>query len=563
MLTDSDYYEELLVCEEELIDQYLSGALHAEEREAFDRHFLATPERVRKLRFARALRGYVAGAAPAAARGAAWRDGAFARALAAFFRALAGSPARAAASTLAFAAVFGLAAWLVYFRPEAAFDRGLAALREAQRERRPFEARVSGSAYAPWYVTRGGPEPAGETAALERAERLLLNAADERPGPAADRALGRLYLARKDYDRAASMFESALKADERDARLHNDLGVALYQKGRRAADVEGGASDIEVLARSVGEFGRALELDGSLAEARFNRALAYQHMGLKRQAVEGWRDYLGHDPASRWADEARGNLKLLEESGAADQRGGGRGTEDFLDAWRAGDEAAAWRAYSRGHTWAGNKVVSALLDSLPRGDSRARPQGEALPALRYLAGLESNRAGDLFLTDLLTHYERAGGARGPLLAEARGHMKAGEALTAELKWGEAAGEFARAGLSYKRAGDAAGRAFAEYRLAICRIFLRDLGKARADFERLHAESDARRYRRLAAHCLYRLAHVSIDGGEYTKAIDYSARALAGFERAEDPNGELSCLSQLADVNQSLNRVGRSLGYMRR
>lgn len=563
MLTDSDYYEELLACEEELIDQYLSRTLPAEEREAFDRHFLSTPERVRKLRFARALRRYVADAEPAPARREARRAGAFSRALAAFFRALAGTPGRAAASTLAAVAVFGLAAWLFYFRPDAAFERGLAALQEAQRERRPFEARVSGFAYAPWYVTRDGSAPAGDPAALERAGRLLLNAADERPGPAADRALGKLYLARRDYDRAASAFESALRADERDARMHNDLGVALYQKGRSAAAVDGGAADIEALARSVREFDRALELDGSLAEARFNRALAYQHMGLRRQAAEGWRDYLQHDAGSRWAEEARSNLKLLEESGAADPRGEGRDAQDFLDAWHAGDEAAAWRAYSRSHTSAGNKVVNALLDSLLGDDSRAQQQGEALPALNYLAGLESNKSGDLFLADVVGHYERAGRSRRPLLAGARGHLKAGEALTTELKWGEAANEFTRAALDYERAGDGAGRAFAEYRLAICRIFLRDLGKARADFERLRADCDGRQYRWLAAHCLYRLAHVSIDSEEYTKAIDYSARALAGFERSEDPDGELSCLSQLADVNQSLNRVGRSLGYLRR
>src|SRR5205085_1500980 len=162
MLTDSDYYEELLACEDDLIDEYLSGALPAEERADFESHFLSTPERVRKLRFARALHRYVADAADETER----EGGVFYRALAAFFRALAGSPARAAATSFVLLAVFGLLTWFVYFRRDMSFDRGLAAVQEAIRARRPFEARMSGLAYAPWYVTRGGPESTGDTAAL-------------------------------------------------------------------------------------------------------------------------------------------------------------------------------------------------------------------------------------------------------------------------------------------------------------------------------------------------------------------------------------------------------------
>lgn len=561
MLTDSDYYEELLACEDDLIDEYLSGALPAGERADFESHFLSTPERVRKLRFARALQRYVADAADETER----EGGRFSRALATFFRALAGSPARAAATAFVLLAVFGLLTWFVYFRRDAAFDRGLAAVQEAIQSRRPFEARMSGLAYTPWVVTRDGSGEAGDPAALERAERLLLNAADERPGPAADRALGKLYLAKKDYGRAVSMFESALKADERDARLHNDLGVALLEKGRVAGADSGEAGDIEALSRSVKEFGRALELDDTLNEARFNRALAYQQMRLRRQAVEGWKDYLQHDSTSLWADEAREKLKHLEESGRADTRGDGRGARDFLEAWHAGDEAAAWRAYSRSYNSSGNEVANALLDSLlgPDVAGAAPGGGEALPALAYLAGLDTARAGDQFLADVVGQYERAGASRRPLLAEARGHMKAGEARTAELKWGEAAGEFTSARLGYERAGDAAGRSLAEYRLAVCQIFLKEIGKARVAFEHLHAVCESRQYQWLAAQCLYRLAHVSIWADEYTKAIDYSARALAEFKRREDLDGELSCLSQLADVNQSLNRVERSLGYLRR
>ncbi len=59
LLTDEDFFEELLFVEEELTDQYLKEGLDEDERRAFEGHFLSTPERRRKLRFAKALNRYV------------------------------------------------------------------------------------------------------------------------------------------------------------------------------------------------------------------------------------------------------------------------------------------------------------------------------------------------------------------------------------------------------------------------------------------------------------------------------------------------------------------------
>ena len=55
LLTDDEFFEELEIAEDELIDAYLDGALAPTERQLFEQLFLASPERLRKLRFARAL----------------------------------------------------------------------------------------------------------------------------------------------------------------------------------------------------------------------------------------------------------------------------------------------------------------------------------------------------------------------------------------------------------------------------------------------------------------------------------------------------------------------------
>jgi hypothetical protein len=62
LLTDDALFEELLIAEDELIDDYLRRNLSAGEHDRFERHFLQTPERRRKLSFANGLNKYVTAA---------------------------------------------------------------------------------------------------------------------------------------------------------------------------------------------------------------------------------------------------------------------------------------------------------------------------------------------------------------------------------------------------------------------------------------------------------------------------------------------------------------------
>src|SRR5207247_11467037 len=79
LLRDSDYFEHLQVCEDELVDEYVRGGLPPDDQRRFDNHFLSTPERHEKLSFARALRRYVSAAgaaerAPARGVRSQWRS---------------------------------------------------------------------------------------------------------------------------------------------------------------------------------------------------------------------------------------------------------------------------------------------------------------------------------------------------------------------------------------------------------------------------------------------------------------------------------------------------------
>ena len=59
LLTEDETFQELLLVENELVNDYVSGELAGSDREKFSNHFLSTPERRQKLEFASALRRYV------------------------------------------------------------------------------------------------------------------------------------------------------------------------------------------------------------------------------------------------------------------------------------------------------------------------------------------------------------------------------------------------------------------------------------------------------------------------------------------------------------------------
>jgi hypothetical protein len=55
LLTDDEFFEELEIIEDELIDDYLAGELSTADRQLFEQHFLIPSERQLKLKFAHAL----------------------------------------------------------------------------------------------------------------------------------------------------------------------------------------------------------------------------------------------------------------------------------------------------------------------------------------------------------------------------------------------------------------------------------------------------------------------------------------------------------------------------
>ena len=274
-MSDAVYVEEFDVVVDELTDQYVAGEVQDAEREQMERHFFASPARREKLRIAAALKE----------RQQTHRK-----------RWLPSPELRIAASILIVAGLaFGI--WWALRGGESEFDKGLAALQTAYAGQRPIEARVSALPYSTYSQTRGTSVDDQRTDNLRRAQLHLEQAVNEKPTPEAHHALGKVYLAQGRLDEAIKEFDQSINGSKDPAQNLNDLGVAWLEKG-----------DYN---RSLDNFNQALQLDGNLQEALFNRALAYEKQSRFDEAKTDWNEYLKRDSTSPWADEARRHLTRI------------------------------------------------------------------------------------------------------------------------------------------------------------------------------------------------------------------------------------------------------------
>ena len=550
LLTDDEFHEELSLSEDELIDDYLSGDLTPAERESFAAHFLSAPERQRKLSFARALRKYVSAPAEPAAAPAQGRK------LLAWPRLLTTQRLKLAAAALILLSL-SLGVWRVFFY-QSDLDKGLVALRASFPEQRPTQARLSGFDYAPLLNIRGA-QPSANSIARDRAEALLRNAAHDNPGPAAHHALGLLYLSKRQFDEAVGLLAQALEADANNALYHSDLGAALLERGRAARQNEPGQSQQD-LGRSLEHLNRAIELDNSLLEARFNRALVYQQMSMPQQAAEEWRRYLELDPQSRWAEEARQHLRAAEEELGRAARIRERLFPDFVNALAVGNDEQAWRALSLSRDRAGNIIVERLLDEYLDLIARDRSEeaGARLSMLARAGQIERARADDRFTEDVARFYQTAAPARRALAAQARQLMRTAREFYDRSEWDLALPLYDQAQQLFAQAGHESEALFAEGWAGYCHLRVPDAARSLAVFGRLARLHEERGYKSLRAQSLHALSDAYTSQDEMSQALRYAERAQVLAEQIDDGATVLRCLQQFVAMRL---RLGDHLGSL--
>jgi CHAT domain-containing protein len=445
LFTDDEFCSQVALAEDGIINDYVFGRLSDADAEGFRATLPSDPERRFKLELTQALREK----ALARSLGPAKDKPSFFSSIILFFR----QPVYAGAFAVLLIAVVALA---VYFTRRSNPD-DLAELRSIYQQARPTETRISEFGYAPLTQLRGAPET-GDQKRLRRIENNLMDATEKNSNAQTHHALGVFYLTQQKYPEAIREFESALKFAEKNAQIHNDLGVAHFELSKKVAKEK----KLEELAQSLEEFTRATQLDANLLEALFNKSRALQELAMPREAKESWKLYLQKDPSSPWADEARKNLARIESEQTLFKKDEDV-LSDFLIAYRAHDEARAHKIHNETKGLLKSTIIPLQLSRRYLLAKQAGSEAEAkecLEALNDIGNFEKAQTGDSFFFELANFYANLGAENRQPLLQAKDTFDTGQQLVSS-DVAKAISQFEKSRDLFVRLGDLCEAAIAE------------------------------------------------------------------------------------------------------
>ena len=304
LLSDDEFFEEFELIESELIDQFVYGRLSDEERVLFEEHLLQTPKQREKLAFATALREETTDHLARTIQVVPFEPRPKVR--------IRSPNLLKIAAAVIVAVGLPVTVWVLVGRRTSDIERGMLALNQAYKNERLVESRISEVNYSQFRPTRGGQGSQIDTHALNEAGLRLSESARTTGNAASYHALGRFYLAGKDFEKAKDQFEQAIRLDSQNAELQSDYAAALFELGKAARN-DDEAKAAEYFNKSLEHINRALVLNDSLLEALFNRGLLLEELTRLPEAEDTWRTYLQKDSTSPWTKEARRHLSAIED----------------------------------------------------------------------------------------------------------------------------------------------------------------------------------------------------------------------------------------------------------
>jgi CHAT domain-containing protein/Tfp pilus assembly protein PilF len=551
---DDRFHEELQAVELELIDLYIDNELSKEAQEKFEKRFLSVPERLRDVNLTRALKDYALKTAVAETHKKSEAKHTIRFWFKPFF-----TPLRIATATLILLAL-ALLGWRIFIS-RSVESQVIIALNEAYHEQRLSLARISRLAYAPLVELRGTNQESVDQLALNRAERLALDAVHERPDTGSYHALGRVYLAKRDFDMAMAQLQKALESNPTNAQIHNDLGVALFEKARIHTKLDERVID---LAQSRVHLDRAIELDKSDSESIFNRALWYEFMSLPQEASREWQKFAEADHASPWATEARQRLQVMQEKQAGFSQTREQILQTFIAAYNDRDDQRAWQAFSRSWTRTGNTITEKLLndylESLAMG--RSDEARRTVQILSYAGALADRRGGDRFSKEIAQFYALITPAQQKLISRARELMRSANESCKQTEYEQAANYFAEAKELFTRAGDACEAAFAELWVGNCNLRINP-DNSIPIFSRLRQEFERSGYKWLLAQALYGLSDAQSSKRDFTKTLEYADSSSRLLNEVGDLSGVLRNMQFPVAMQQQYGKYAKSTNLILR
>lgn len=558
ILLDDDFIEKLTVAEDQLIDEYLDGTLPDSEHESFKQLFLNIPERKQKLRLIRDLRKYAANSDIQTIKQFPKEKVGWLRLRnLPLFRLSTRSVLPIAAGFAVIIIAFG---FIYLYLSSSKNDLIITSLNQAYRLERPLESRITDFEYAPFNATRGGSE-ANEKIDITERNRAEINALDETiKNPTAENlhSLGRLYLAKRDFDQAIKELEKAKNLAPQDAEILSDLGTAYLNKAEMLANITDGKS-FELRNIALKNFEKALEISPKLLAARFNKALSYQSLDLLDQAKKAWQEYLQFDTDSQWAKEARRNLEKLEELQSS-AKTSEQILQDFFEAYDRDAEERIWQIISQTKEMnTGIMVVPQLTQQFLAADLAGQidETNRILAAINFVGELEKKKSGDLYFSDLARYYASTNSQKREILRQAQTELKAGYASYGTA-FTEAIIHFSRAADLFQQAEDVWEAKVANFWLANCNFRAAKLEESSRQLLELEEYCRNNKYKWLQVQTLVVLTNNFFDRNEHSKAIKSSELCLKMAIEIDDTYNQQKNLQSQAYIYRVLENYQLAL-----
>ncbi len=297
LLADKSFLNDFELVEDELIEDYVWENLSETDLKDFQRLFLPVPARVEKINFQRTLVSVTKNEPLNISEENEKKLS---------LKWLIFSPQFAIALTVILSIIGG---WWFYGKKDSGFDsrKEIAAMYQNYR---PVKARIAGFDYSPFVNLRGEKKDDKDDKLNQKIENRLKKNAEEIADDRAFNDLCVFYLTEQKFDAAVEKCAQAVSRNPANAEAQSDLGAALFEN----ATLKNAEEKKALLEKSLEHSVKALELDKTRNDARFNKALILTELNLHEQAIAAWNEYLQNDPDSKWAVEASDNLKKITES---------------------------------------------------------------------------------------------------------------------------------------------------------------------------------------------------------------------------------------------------------
>jgi tetratricopeptide (TPR) repeat protein len=564
LLADGDCKRRLEVTECSLIADYILDRMTEAECEGFERHFLSSEERIEKLRLAEAVYEYYGYIQRQMSH-----DGAGEKRFVQLRQWLIESVnfslghrnlSRPLWQPLVAISVIVLVAlvWGLFFY-ESPRTRGIKMLYAAYPQERPVEGRLTGFGYGKYRAIQNEGVVTLYHDERDEAFRLVISQALGEKSAASYQALGKMYLAYRDFNRAVARFDLAVRQNPDDAKLRNDLAVALMEREKAKAKDPGQSTGGDRALASE-HLRLAVKLAPSLLEAHFNLALCHQQQGLLLTAEEDWKRYLEMDSSSPWAEEARVNRAKVAEK--IKQAGGNRENiyRDFMSAYQARVVDQAWGAFKQGRVATGNFITDRLIDSyLSLALSGKSSEAEdILSAMAFVGNIELEKVQDRFTYDLARFYRGASPQQLRKLSAARDLTKVATERLMRSQVSEAINNFRQAIELYDEAGDVCESLIARRMLGHCYFRQASPALSLPVLTQGRQECEARGYIWPLSLFFNEMANVNTYLGRYSEALEYGQSQKNHAKQVEDDYGVLRAINRVTETYVLLARRQEAL-----